>query len=108
MKYLNEKKVYRNIRAKIEETSVLHYIKNSAKKNCDNCDAICGASVECYSCLLTDENLRRKLETVVSKEKTANVYIYLDQLQYNAERYKNVKLKRLGDILEALMFLKTL
>jgi len=106
MNNVDKKETFKDVK-----NSVLSYIKMNGldkKYNCKECKINCGTLIECYSCLLQSEELRNKLDTAISKKKAGSVYRYINNLEKNSLKYSDKNIKRLSEIIESVMFLKTL
>ncbi len=111
MKKYNKKDVFVLIDSQVKKTSVVPFIKgNGLKKenNCEECGIYCGNSMDCYPCLLANKQSRNELDGVISNNSTADVYKYIDMLQAKAVKHNDNVSKRLSDIMESAMYLKTL
>ena len=112
MKKVNDKtSIFVNIDSQIKKTSVIPYIKSTDLKkenDCEECGTFCGCSMDCYPCLLANKKSRNELDGVISKNSADDVYKYIYMLQRKATKHNDSVSKRLSDIIESAMYLKTL
>ena len=108
---VNKKVIFTNINSQVMNTSVIPFLKSvdfKKENNCEQCNIFCGTSIDCYSCLLANAKSRNEIDTIISHNKTSDIYEYLDLLQKQALKHNDILSKRLSDIIESAMYLKLL
>lgn len=111
MNKVNKKVIFEKINSEMHKTSVFSFLDaNGLKKenDCAECDGYCGSTIDCYACLLPDAKLRKKVDNVIDNVSVKDLYKYQEALDRKAEVLKNKKYKRVSEIIESAVYLKSL
>lgn len=111
MNKVNKKVIFEKINSEMHKTSVFSFLDaNGLKKenDCAECDGYCGSTIDCYACLLPNAKLRKEVDMVVDSVSVSDLYKYQEALDKKAETLKNKKYKRISDIIESAVYLKSL
>ncbi len=111
MNKVNKKVIFEKINSEMHKTLVFSFLDaNGLKKenNCAECDGYCGSTIDCYACLLPDAKLRKKVDNVIDNVSAKDLYKYQETLDKKAEDLKNKKYKRVSEIIESAVYLKSL
>ncbi len=111
MNKVNKKVIFEKINSEMHKTLVFSFLDaNGLKKenNCAECDGYCGSTIDCYACLLPDAKLRKKVDNVIDNVSVKDLYKYQETLDKKAEALKNKKYKRVSEIIESAVYLKSL
>ncbi len=105
MKVHKNKGVFKKVDKAITATGIKEYINQNGLKTvngCLNCDGEIGATPDCYSCLVSNNEVRRKLAAYLFDCNAKELYLYQDMLEM---KFKDEKTKRLNNIIESYICL---